>query len=351
MRIRSAIPFLAMASCFLLGPGCAATRFSAGERLATVSIDETVVDSFHVEDLRCEAKMEARDGNAAVRIPKSSVNRLLEERFPRSFDRSWQSVPLHVVCSGTIPVSPMETDDRNLFDFVASLVFYRHADRGSLRIEILLDGDVGKATSTVDYSRSHSLSFPSPLAALVPGKGDWRTIRSIHPSGDDCQEVLADLVAAGIVKALNGMDAGQLASLRSQRHLTDAQRAALASLEAGAPTTVAVRDTEGGPVFVEAKNEYEVAPVDATARIRLPAVVEQRYDADSRMGVVVADVAGCEPQRAEDYLVRRLIPAICRTKNVVFSLSDGPSAGGMFKIIEDHTETNHVRTIRFQAIQ
>ncbi len=147
------------------------------------------------------------------------------------------------------------------------------------------------------------------------------------------------------------MDARQLASLRSQRHLTEGQRAELASLATGASTTVSVRETEAGTVYVEEKNEYVISPVDAAERLRLPTIVDRKYDADSRIGVVVADVAGCEPQRADDYLVGRLIPAICRTKNVVFSLSDGPSAGGAFKILDDHTETNHVRTIRFQAIQ
>lgn len=351
MRKNYCLPLFIAISCALFGPGCAATRFSAGERLATVSVDETVVDSFHVEDLRCEVKMEARDGTSPVRIPKSSVNRLLEERFPRSFDRSWQSVPLHVVCSGTIPVSPMEKADWGLFNCAASLLFYRHADRGLLRIELKVGGEAEDVQATVGYSRSHSFSFPSPLAAVIPGKGDWRAIRSIHPTGDDCEEALADLVAAGIVKALNGMDAQQRASLRSQRHLTEGQRAALASLSAGSPTTVSIRETEAGTVYVEAKNKYEVSPVDAAERLRQPTIVEQRYDAESRIGVVVADVTGCEPQRAEDYLVGRLVPAICRTKNVVFSLSDGPSAGGTFKILEDHTEINHVRTIRFQAIQ
>jgi hypothetical protein len=325
-----------------------ATRFSSPEHLAAVKPPAALDHSFYVESAHGEIRMQLALGAQSVSPGAADINRLLREHCPEVFSKKDGAVPLHVEYSGT--VAPVGTEVEEFNPLILPL-FWRYRTGGKITVEILLDNQGRKRLVRVPYQRTRTESLLFwPL--LVPGDHDWPVIWGVFPGTGDMHPVFADLIAAGVVKALGRMDAGELALLAAQAHQTEEQKRLIAWLTAGASVTVSVG--EDRKTFVETEHRYVAVPVDMGAARALPQIVEQRYDDDTRNGSVVADVSRCDAAQAVDWLTTRLIPAICRTKGVVFDPEEIPPEGARFRVLELEQETKDGKDcieIRFQSVE
>ncbi len=328
--------------------GCAATRFSSPEHLSATKPSAALDHSFYVESVQGGIEMRLAVDSQSVSPGAADINRLLRENYPAVFSKKDGAVPLHVEYSGT--VAPLGTEAKEFNPLIIPF-FWRYRTGGKIAVGILLDNQGRKRIARIPYQRTRTESLLFwPL--LVPGEHDWPVSWGIVPDTAALHPVFADLIAAGVVKALNRMDAGELGLLAAQAHQTEEQKRLLAWLTDGPGITVSVG--EDGTASVATEHEYVAVPVDMGAARALPKIMEQRYDDDSRTGIVRADASGCDAAQAVDWLTTRLIPAICRTKGVVFDPEGLPPAGARFRVLELEQETENGKdciNIRFQAVE
>ena len=163
---------------------------------------------------------------------------------------------------------------------------------------------------------------------------------------------IAELIASGVVKALNGMSPEQMEKLVARAHRTDEQRRAAAWLSGSTATTFSV--SEDGSLFAESEHAFTPVPVDFADLSKLPEIVQQSFDANTRTGKVEADVTGCDENLAIDYLLGRFVPEICRTKSVVFDPVTEPPRGARYKVTAFKRKQLHEKDIvqiSFTALQ
>lgn len=339
---------LAAIAATCLAAGCAATRFTSPERLSETRPSDRLVHSYYVESARGTIVLAHDQLTHAVSPGASEINRLLRARYPRVFNKEAGAVPLHVEYSGTVAAIGAESHETNPL-FIP--FWWRYSTGGKLAVAIALDNRGKRKLARVPYrkSRTEAVLF-WPL--IVPGAQDWPVVWGVHPAASKMEPVFADLVAAGVVKALNRMDEGELALLASEAYQTPERRRLTEWLAAGPGITVSV-DADGR-TFVESAREFVPVEVDMAAWRAVPDIVSQHYDASSRRGMVEADSAGADAGRTIDYLVGRVIPAICRTKGVVFNPEDEPPGGALFRVLGVSQEERNGKErfrIEFESVE
>ena len=346
-RINAASLLLAMAGTF--ATGCMATRYSSSETLAKVRPSETLVRSYYIEHVEGEIVIaDTRGDSQRVSPDRSDIDRLLHRRYPLVFNRKDGAVPLHVACSGTVPPAGSESHEIN--PMVLAL-FWRYYEKGKIAVSLLLDDAGAKRTVRVPFqkSRTESLLF-WPL--IVPGKKDWPTVFGNMENPRAVRTVLTELVASGVVKALNRATPEEMGKLVARAHRTEEQESALQWLFSTTNTTFSV--DASGTLFVEVEHVYRPLPVNYTEKTTPPTILAQSFDKETRTGKVVADVTGCNPSLAAEYLLQRLIPAICRTKGVVFDLSKAPPEGAIYKkkaVSQERENGKDIFRIEFFLVQ
>ena len=343
------------AMAIFLSTGCMATRYSSSETLANVHPSETLVRSYYIEHVEGgifvpNAHAMNRYGDSPKISPdRSDIDRLLHRHYPLVFNRKDGAVPLHVECSGTIPPAGLEAN-AEINPMVLAL-FWRYHEKGKITVSLLLDDAGAKRTVRVPFekSRTESLLF-WPL--IVPGRKNWPTVFGNMENPHAVRTVLTELVASGVVKALNRATPEEMGKLVARAHRTEEQKSALEWLFSTTNTTFSV--DAAGKFFVEVEHVYRPLPVNYTEKSALPAICGQSFNAETQTGKIVADVTGCDPSLAADYLLMRLIPAICRSKGVVFDPSATPPGGAVFKIMAFGQETENgkdIFRIEFVSVQ
>ena len=330
----------------VLSAGCAATRFSSTETLASVRPSETLVRSFHVEDVKGGICLPSKNVSRTVLPSAGDVNQLLGSAYPTVFNRKEGSVPLHIVCEGT--VAPLGFEDEPSY---FSLLFWRHQTGGKVSVSVLLDNHGSNRTVRVPYRESRTESIALFPLVAIPGRRNWPTVYGLFPSALDLHPVFAELVAVGVVKALNRMDEGQMALLVEQAYVSPERRRLLDWLTRTPAVVVTIREDGSAIVFEENQRSFVLVPVPAA---RLPEIRSQRFSAESRRGRIEADVTDCDPSQAADYLLLKLLPAICRTKNVVFDPSALPPEGAQYRVLATRLEERDgksVATIEFETLR
>lgn len=325
--------------------GCAATRYTSTETLANVRPSDTLVRSFRVEHVSGSIVV----GMSSLDPSASDVNRLLHARFPTVFHTREDSIPIHVECSGSVPLLGAEANDINPLEFG---LFWIFRAKGTIKVSLLLDEKGNKRTVHVPFrkSRTESLLFPWPL--VIPARRNWPTLYGRDETG--LHSVFSELVASGVVKALNRMSAEEMAKLVAGTHKTEEQKALLRWLTENPTKTFSVKVEDGDTVFIESEHSYVPVPVDFAEVRKLPEIVSQTFDAETRRGSVKADVTGCDERLALDYLLVRFVPAICKTKGVVFDPSAAPPGGAMYDILvheRKRKDGKDIVRIEFQTIQ
>lgn len=331
-----------------MGAGCAATRFTSSERLSETRPSERLAHSYYVESARGEILLARDQGGQSVSPGPSEINRLLRARYPHVFNKKAGAVPLHVEYAGTVGAIGSESHDGHPLSIP---FWWRHRTGGKVAVAIALDNRGQRRVARVPYrkSRTESLLF-WPL--VVPGEHDWPVVRGLWPPAGRMEPVFADLVAAGVVKALNHMDEGELALLAAEAHQNAERRRMVEWLFCGPGVTVSV--AADGRTFVEAVQEFVPVAMDMAALRAVPEIIRQSYDAETRRGTVEADVEGKDVAQGVDYLTGRVIPAICRTKGIVFDPEAAPPGGALFRVLGiDHEERNGKETVRidFEAVE
>ncbi len=344
----SGLPLLlALSGAF--ATGCMATRYSSTETLAKVRPSETLVRSYYVEHVEGDiAIADARGDSQKISPDRSDIDRLLHSRYPSVFNRKDGAVPIHVECSGTVPPAGSEAHEINPMIFA---LFWRYQEKGQISVSLLFDDAGAKRTVRVPFrkSRTESLLF-WPL--IVPGRKDWPTAFGNMENPRCVRTVFTELVASGVVKALNRTTPEEMGKLVARAHRTEEQKSALEWLFSTTNTTFSV--DASGKFFVEVEHVYRPLPVSYTEKAALPAILTQSFEASTRTGKVVADATGCDSTIVADYLLMRLIPAICRSKSVVFDPSEAPPEGAVFKIkaYSQNTENGKdIFQIEFVAVQ
>jgi len=351
---RPAFVLLACAAV-LLSTGCVATRYTSKETLENVRPAETLVRSFYVEHIDGEIRFPDDRGLSQRLSPdRSDLNQLLHDRYPAVFNRKASAVPLHVECSGTVPPAGLEAHERNPLAF---LLFWRYQEAGKIGVSILLDNDGAKRKVVVPFRKSQTeshLLFFWPF--VVPGRKDWPTIYGFPGAGKTraLRPIFTELTASGIVKALNRMSPEEMDKLVARQHETKEQQSLRNWLFSTTNTTFSVSVDESGSVFIEKEHVYRPIFVDYAETARLPEILAQSFGAESRTGIIAADVTGCDPELAADYLLVRLVPAICRTKGVVFDPSKVPPGGAAYRVTASSQEKENgkdIFRIEFESIQ
>lgn len=339
---------LAVVGAECLMTGCAATRFTSPERLSEVRPSERLAHSYYVESARGEILLARDQGGQSVSPGASEINHLLRAQYPHVFNKNPGAVPLHVEYAGTVAAIGAESHDVHPLSIP---FWWRHQTGGKVAVEIALDNQGQRRVVRVPYRKSRTEAFLFwPL--VVPGEHDWPVVWGQWPPAARMEPVFADLVAAGVVKALNRMDEGELALLAAEAHQTAERRRMVEWLFSGPGVTVSVN--ADGRTFVESAQEFVPVEMDMAAFRAVPEIITQSYDAESRRGTVEADVTGKDAAQAVDYLTGRVIPAICRTKGVVFDPETGPAGGALFLVLGiDQGERNGKETVRieFEAVE
>ncbi len=336
---RVGLPFLlALSGWFAMG--CMATRYSSSETLANVRPSETLNRSFFIEHVDGDFDVaDVRGASQKISPSSSDINRLLHSRYPLAFNRKDGAIPLHVDCSGTIPPAGSEAHEAN--PMILAL-FWRYHEKGKITVSLLLDDTGAKRTVRVPFqkSRTESLLF-WPL--IVPGRKNWPTVFGNIENPRAVRTVLTELAASGVVKALNHATPEEMGKLVARAHRTEEQKSALAWLFSTTNTTFSV--DASGKLFVEVEHVYRPLPVNYTEKAAFPEILAQSFDKDTRIGKVVADATGCDSSLAADYLLMRLIPAICRSKGVTFDLSKAPPEGAIYRVLASSQERENGKDI------
>ena len=336
---RVSFPFLLALSGWFAA-GCIATRYSSSETLAHVRPSETLVRSFFIEHVDGEFDVaDVRGASQKISPSSSDINRLLHSRYPLIFNRKDGAVPLHLECSGTVPSAGSEAHEVN--PMVLAL-FWRYHEKGKITVSLLLDDTGAKRTVRVPFqkSRTESLLF-WPL--IIPGNKNWPTVFGNVENSSAVRTVLSELTASGVVKALNRATPEEMGKLVARAHRTEEQKSALQWLFSTTNTTFSV--DASGKFFVEVDHVYRPLPVNYSEKAKLPTILEKHFNGNTRIGRIVADTTGCDPDIASDYLLFRLIPAICRTKGAGFDPSLPPPEGARFKILSVSQERENGKDI------
>lgn len=258
-----------------------------------------------------------------VKPSHSEINEVLTRNFPKTFNRENDAVPLHISCSGIM----------RLDDSIASTLY---GTGGKITISILLDNNEDRRISHIPWRYSWG-SIRSPLFfepySSRSDESDWNEVpctATTKTSLAKTQNQIAHLIAFGVAKALYAMDDAQMKKLLARRHCTSEQKRLVAWLAESPSITFSVDDD--GNLFTEAEHKYTPVPMDFAALEKLPQIVLQTFDADTRNGRIAADITGCGENLAIDYLLGRLVPEICRTKSVFFDPVKEPPCGARYRI-------------------
>lgn len=375
MRPAALLSILVLTGLSLCWSGCVATRFSSEERLAAMKPSETLEYSFYVESLHGSIELphnvetvtmlsSDEEGNTRVHsgvlletsktlsLDESDVNQLLFAHYPSVFSKKDWAVPLHVEYSGII--TPIGNESKEEFNPLGLIFFWRTQGAGKVTVEILLDNQGRKRIVRIPYKRSRTeAGYLFPLMA-IPGRQDWATIWGVgnFPEARKVRPIFADLVAAGVIKALNRMNDEELALLAAQANQTDEQKRLIAWLTGRSGIKVSV-DKEG-QILVGSEREYVAVPVDMGEARALPKILEQSYNSTTRIGETVVDATGCDAALAVDWMTTRLIPTICKTKEVVFDPEEALPEGAVFQVLSIKQETNNGKDcigIKFQSLE
>lgn len=295
--------------------------------------------------------MSERGASLTVSPNAGEVQNLLHTRYPGVFHKNDGSIPVHIECSGQIPPLGMEQKIVNPF---TTILFWTYHANGKVAVSILLDDKGDKRTVHVPFRKSRTESFLFIWPFVIPVQHDWPAIHGNIENVAGLYPIFSELVASGVVKALNRMTPDDLSKLVAGTHRTEEQKSLLQWLTASPTKTFSVKIDEAGAVFFEAEHEFVPVFVDFAERRKLPTIVSQAFDASTRRGSVVADVTGCDERIAVDYLLGRFVPAICRTKSVVFDPSEAPPGGAVYSVrshVRNQKNGKDVVRIEFESIQ
>ena len=343
--------FFFIVSC--LCSGCAVVRFTTEERLNDKKINKEIFDSFYVEDLiepQSNTKHKSMTGYLGFQsmyVLRKEINQLLIDNFPNNFDRT-NGIPLHI----EVEYEPISFYSKG-YAFFFAYIFYRQNKSSYIDISIKIPNAEKLATARVDYCYSKSISI-TPIALFVPGKSSFgvRLGNSIYM--DDYRDIYAELISIGIIDVINNLEAHELQSLRDSYLISENQKKSLLDVARGSVKTVKRKiNEEGEIVYVENEHNYQIK--ENVVQFHFPKIIKQNFDGARNRGLVVANVTNCSDIESNRYLREFLIPTICLTKNLVFTLNkmEIPS-GAKFKIIKDvirEEKGNKIREIEFEAVE
>lgn len=317
-----------LGACAFLLPvmsGCGTVQLFSPDALDAVRPSDRIAHSFFIESV--EGKIWA--GQAELRPDFSEINKALEAHYPSIFNKHSGAVPLHIAYSGRIPVDNGK--------FPRALLNNRTQTGGKLRVSLQVDNSGDKRVAHIPYRISGPciMYFDSLGSSFVPANSgyEWEEVKALGESSSAVAEArswTAQLIAAGVLKALNNATPEQMAKLVGQSHRTAEQRRLVAWLAKTPTLTFSVN--ENGELFTEAEHKFTPVPTDFAELRKLPTILMQDFDSKTRAGKLVADITGCDEHVAIDYLLGRLVPEICRTKSVVFDPVMAPPSGAMYKI-------------------
>ena len=374
MSIR--LPVL-LALAATLQAGCAVYRFVSPDHPSKVALPaaralatgaEATEGGSRGERLRVAKIRGAVYGGAVGRIALSpdSINAVLSSHWPDLFDGGDDALPLTVEFGGNLPFYGSFGGRSGNFTTETALMLVLGVVRskidGYVTARILVENavwsDKAKAVGTCNFSVCcQPLLFPVayPLLQSIPPYGsDWPQdthFGSIgYSNADRMQTIATDLAAVAAARAATALSSEQLATIRDKALLTREQLAARKRLGDGATTKSATGTAAGTIAWAETEHVFRA---DSSSAARgIPEIVEQRYDAKTRRGVVRADMADCDPDAAYRYLTERLIPAICETKNVVLDVDAPPPAHALFRTLKEEKEAgSDVLAIEFESLQ
>ena len=324
--------FFLIVSC--LCSGCVVVRFTTDERVVDKKINKEIFDSFYVEELEVNPSYFYN-----IQLRKD-LNEFLEKNYPDNFNIT-NAIPLHIGVEWE-PIRPLPIGIHRLW----CAIFYRQNESSYVDIFIKTPKAIKLPTARVDYRYSKSYSI-TPLALFIPGKSSFG-------SSDTFRDVFIELISIGIVDAINRLEAHELQGLRDHYFVSDAQRKHYQSLIGDSIKTIERKINDNGEVeFVEYEHKYQIK--ENLVQSHFPKIIKQNFDAARNLGFIEANVTNCSDIESDKYLKEFLIPTICVTKNIVFTLNkmELPS-GAKFRIIKDiirDEKGQRVREIEFEAIE
>ena len=364
-----------MAAALILS-GCAVYRFSSPDHPSKVAAGTLDAASgvakeaapgmrFHVAKVRGAVF----GGNAGrLSITAQELNDCLSAHWPSLFSKSSEEsagIPLTVELGGSLPFYGLGAPPGDIgaeIGLMLLLGVMRMENDGSVSARLLVGNAewAEKAHAAARYNSAvccQPLLFPIayPIVRVVPPReSDWPSDTHFGSLGyvnaERTQQIAVDLASVAILRAVAALKPPQIASIRNRALLTGKQVAAEKRLQEGAETYSAVADDGGAVTFAQTSHEFR--PDSSPAARGIPDVVEQRYDERTRRGIVRADLTGCDAEAAYAHLTRRLIPAICETKNVVLDTSSPPPAHARFRTLGERKEADSgILAIEFEAIE
>jgi hypothetical protein len=351
----------------MLSSGCAIYRASSPDHPSKIVWTKPPgSDVYRVGKIRGSI-FSSRGGKASV--TPEELNGTLADWWPERFSSEEGSIALTVRLEGKLPGFGPNHLGHSYGDLGTSMCALlvlgvdRRESRGEVSAEVLVGDAIwsspGKAQATeLCLMCCQPLLFPVAyplLRAFPPHGSDWPEdthFGSISYSNPEREQRMAvDLAASAVAKAVQRLSPDELAAIRGSSLLTGRELSARKRLDEGS-TTRAVKSeaTDGSVEFAETRHEFEA---DASVGSRfVPRIVEQRYDPATRRGLVEADLSECDPEKGYEYLTRRLIPAICETKNVVLSVDDPPPAHAEYRLLNERKNPNNGhQIIEFEALQ
>lgn len=315
-----------LASSCLSVCGCVTSfRWTSVDSLEILAPKPELAHSFFVESVDGGINL----GVAAVVQPShSEINDALARHYPNTFNRKEGAIPLHISYKGTVTA-----DDGMLYSIPVHDGY--NSLGGKITVSVLVDNNGDRCVTHIPWRRNWPCVLTPVLAPLSSSRetSNWSEVKYKDSTGTGLgknKDRLAELIASGVVKALNRMSDAQMRKLLARTHRTGEQKSLVEWLS-GAPSITFSVDDDGN-LFTEAAHQYTQVPTDFAALAKLPHIVMQGFDVDKRTGSIVADITGCGEKVAIDYLMGRLVPEICRTKSVVFDPVKEPPRGAYYRI-------------------
>lgn len=289
--------------------------------------------------------MGGTDGEGQV----EAMNKALSEIRPDLYDGE-DGIPV------AIRLSSFSSGGGGMVNPFLVMLFYDwHESTSKVTVKIYeKDGVTGhRGTSEVKTTIRMGL-FPF---ALIPGnRKDRQTRRSIGNSGfrhafeSVMTESLPKIYADALANALDSLPDEKIEALSHSVPLTRTDATRRRILEARSIETVHLSgQNESGVAPRIVEHRYNVT--DKTVKPSHPTVVEQDYSAMTLLGHVKVETTGFLDEEADEWILHRLIPRICETKALVVTFDELPVSDAMYRVLEDKTDENNVRTVKFQQIQ
>lgn len=315
-----------LAATCLYSCGCVTSfRWTSVDSLEVLAPKPELAHSFFVESV---------DGNIThgnmvnIQPSHSEINDALARHHPNTFNRKDGAIPLHISYKGEIP-----GEDGKLF--ANPIHGGYNCIGGKITVTVLVDNGGDRCVTHIPWRRSWSGVLTPMLAPLSSSSeaSNWHEVKYKDSTGTGVgrnKDRVSELIASGVVKALNRMSDAQMRKLLARTHQTSERKRLVAWL-AGSPSVTFSVDDDGN-LFTEAEHEYTPVPTDFAELAKLPQIVMQTFEVETRTGRIAADITGCGENQTIDYLMGRLVPEICRTKSVVFDPVERPPRGARYRI-------------------